>query len=218
MSRSIYSMFKLIVFLIGIPLCIMNCSGKKAEPQVNVADNAEIEAMFLKDIEIRELDARTDTVVLERYDQVHRNKIFEMLANKMVITPMDQYRAALILQHTAGKFCEGQLTSVSPENFLLAYHLSSSALASLEAQQDTLTINKHNFPRMVALNYDRYLLYTNGYQKYGTQFVFDDQTGEMLLAPIDTTLATDKERQKYHVKPLKELMLEHKLKPLPVTE
>lgn len=28
----------------------------------------------------------------------------------------------------------------------------------------------------------------NGYQKLGTQFIFDDETGEMLLVPIDITL------------------------------
>lgn len=216
--ESVLNAFNQITFNVVIVVAILGCTPTQTEESISVADNTEIESMFLKDIEIRELDAKTDTVILERYDRVHRNRIFEMLANKLVVTPMDQYRAALILQHTAGKFCDGQLTSVSPENFLLAYHLSSSALASLKAQKDTTIIKKYNFPRMVALNYDRYLLYTNGYQKYGTQFVFDEQTGEMLLAPIDTTLATDEERKQYNVSTLKELMLQHKMKPLANTE
>lgn len=198
-----------------IALFIMSCTAKQPEAESILADNPEIERLFLKDVEIRELDEKTDTVVLERYDKQHRNRIFEMMAKRQVVTPMDKFRAALILQHTAGKMCGGELTSISPENFLLAYHLSSSALAELKQQKDSVTLSKQNFPRMIALNYDRYLLYTNGYQKYGTQFVFDDQTGEMLLAPIDTTLASDEERIEHQVKPLKELLLQHKMKPMP---
>lgn len=57
---------------------------------------------------------------------------------------------------------------------------------------------------MAALNYDRYLLYTKGYQKYGTQRVFDDE-GNEFIAPIDTILATDEERMKYNVESLLEL-------------
>jgi hypothetical protein len=137
-----------------------------------------------------------------------------MLANNQIITPMDKYRAALILQHTAGKICDGQLTSMSSENYLLAFHLSSSALDQLKVKNDTLTIKKYFVPRMVALNYDRYLLYTNGYQKFGTQFVFDDKTGEMLLAPVDTTLTNDEERREYNVESLQYLLSKYKMKPM----
>jgi hypothetical protein len=115
---------------------------------------------------------------------------------------MDKYRAALILQHTAAKICDGQLTSLSPENFLLAFHLSSSALNELKALNDSITIKKECIPRMVALNYDRFLLFSVGYQKYGTQFVFDDVTGDMLLAPINTTLTNDEDRKQYQVETL----------------
>ena len=172
--------------------------------------------MYQKDIEIRELDAKTDTVNLEDFDKIHREKIFELLATNQVITPFDKYRAALILQHTAAKFCDGQLTSMSSENFLLAFHLSSSALRQLKLKSDTITIEKYNFPRMVALNYDRYLLYSKGFQKFGTQFVFDDKTGDMLLAPVDTTLSNDEERRKYNVEPLRSLLDKYKMKPMPV--
>ena len=85
----------------------------------------------------------------------------------------------------------------------------------LEKEQDTLTIRKGSIPRIVALNYDRYLLYTFGYQKFGTQLVFDDKTQEMLLAPIDTTLSSDEERKKYYVEPLKVLLKKYKIKPMP---
>lgn len=180
-----------------------------------VNDNPYIEKLYLKDVAIRELDAKTDTVILENYDKVHREQIFQFLAENKVVTVRDKIRAAWILQHTAAKVCDGELTSISPENFLLAYKLSSTALTQLEHQKDTLTIRKENIPRIVALNYDRYLLCTFGYQKFGTQFVFDDKTNEMLLAPIDTTLSNDEERKKYNVESLPELLNQYKMKSMP---
>jgi hypothetical protein len=207
--------FHLSYVLIAL-VTLLSCKEARQEKTVKPVDHPEIEQLFLKDIELRELDARTDTVILENYDKVHRNRIFELLATGEVKTPLDKFRAALILQHTAGKLCDGELGSVSPENYLLAYHLSSTALKELQAANDTASMNKENFPRMVALNYDRFLLYTEGYQKYGTQFVFDAATGASLLAPIDTTLATDKERKKLNVEPLSELLSNHKMKPMPV--
>jgi len=68
---------------------------------------------------------------------------------------------------------------------------------------------------MIALNYDRYLLYSFGYQKFGTQFVFDDKTGEMLLAPVDTTLSNDKERKRHNVETLNHLLSRYKMKSMP---
>lgn len=206
--------FHLPFVLIAL-VSFLSCKEAPQEKTVKQVDHPEIEQLFLKDIEVRELDARTDTIILENYDKVHRNRIFELLATGEVKTPLDKFRAALILQHTAGKLCEGELGSVSPENYLLAYHLSSAALKELQAANDTTSLQQENFPRMVALNYDRYLLYTDGYQKYGTQFVFDAATGASLLAPIDTTLATDEERKKLNVEPLNELLSKHKMQPMP---
>lgn len=183
--------------------------------QHTTIDHVEINSMYQKDIAFRELDAKTDTVNLEAYDKVHRERVFELLAENKIKTPKDKLRAALILQHTAAKSCDGNITSMSPENFLLAYKLSSTALTQLQIERDTLTIKKENIPRMIALNYDRYLLFTFGYQKFGTQFVFDDKTNEMLLAPIDTTLSNDEERKKYNVDPLNILLKKFKIKPMP---
>lgn len=181
-------------------------------------DNPLIQKLYEKDLEIRKLDSETDTVNLENYDKLHREQIFQLLAENKVLTPKDRIRSAWILQHTAAKICEGSLTSLSPENFLLAYKLSSSALAQLKEQNDTATIRKERVPRIIALNYDRYLLYAFGYQKFGTQFVFDDLTGEMVLAPVDTTLCTDEEREKFQVEPLSLLMAKYKMKPMPTGE
>ncbi|MDX1904997.1 MAG: hypothetical protein SFU27_12640 [Thermonemataceae bacterium] len=199
-------------FLFFLFVVIVSCSTIRKD-KLKV-DNSLIKEIYLKDIEIRELDAKTDTVNLEEYDKKHREQIFQLLAENKVITSRDKIRAAWILQHTAAKFCDGELTSLSSENFLLAYKLSSSALSQLEREKDTLTIKKENIPRIIALNYDRYLLFTYGYQKFGTQFVFDDKTKEMLLAPIDTTLSSDAERKKYNVEPLNLLLSKYKMKPL----
>jgi hypothetical protein len=174
-----------------------------------------IKEFYNKDIEIRELDAKTDTVNLEEYDKKHREQIFQLLAESKVVTPRDKIRAAWILQHTDAKICDGELTSLSPENFLLSYKLSSNAFLQLEHKKDTATIRAENITRIIALNYDRYLLFTFGYQKFGTQFVFDDVTGEMLLASINTTLSNDSERKKHNVESLSALLSKYKMKPMP---
>lgn len=198
-----------------VVLCMaLSCSAKKNKVDKYI-DNPLVETLFQKDIEIRELDARTDTVNLEAYDKKHREQIFQLLAENKLVTPKDKVRAAWILQHTAARYCDGEITSLSPENFLLAYQLSSAALQQLTAHNDTAAIRKQNVRRVIALNYDRYLLYSFGYQKFGTQFVFDDTTGEMLLAPIDTSLSTDEERSKFDVETLDQLLAKYKMKPLP---
>jgi hypothetical protein len=196
---------------------LMRCSVNRHESKfvTKNVDNSLIKELYLKDIAIRELDEKTDTVNLENYDKVHREQIFQLLAENKVITPNDKYRAAWILQHTVAKICDRELTSMSSENFLLAYKLSSTALSMLEKERDTLTIAKANLPRIVALNYDRYLLFTYGYQKFGTQFVFDQATNEMLLAPIDTSLSSDDERSRYNVEPIQLLLKKYRMKPMP---
>lgn len=193
---------------------LVSCSTQPKDQTAKEEDNPIIKEMYDKDIAIRELDAKTDTVNLEEYDKGHREKIFQLLSDNKVITPKDKIRAAWILQHTVAKTCDGELTSLSPENFLLAYQLSSNALIKLEQKNDTAAIRATSLKRIIALNYDRYLLFTFGYQKFGTQFVFDDKTGEMLLAPIDTTLTNDEERKKHNVEPLRILLENHKMKPI----
>ena len=211
MNKLLFKLFTLILLYIGT----YGCSSNKFKQAVNNEDNLTIKEMYLKDIEIRELDAKTDTVNLEAYDKKHREQIFQLLAENKVITAMDKIRASWILQHTNAKLCDGELTSISSENFLLAYKLSSTALSMLEKEKDTVTIKKGHIQRIIALNYDRYLLYTFGYQKFGTQYVFDEKTNEMLLAPIDTTLSNDVERRKFYVEPLNVLLSKNKMKPMP---
>lgn len=202
----------IISFSIILLIISFSCSNQKKSKVFEKEDNILIKEIYNKDIEIRKLDSKTDTVNLEEHDKKHREQIFQLLSENKVITPKDKIRAAWILQHTAAKICDGKLISVSPENFLLAYKLSSNALLQLEEKNDTVTINKENVKRIIALNYDRYLLFSFGYQKFGTQLVFDDKTGETLLAPIDTTLTNDEERKRYNVEPLNILLKKNKMK------
>lgn len=163
-----------------------------------VSNNKELEQLVVKDQEMR----NNDTLDMEPIDKTHRQRVLEMLANGEVITGQDKFNAALLLQHTALIFCNEKLVSISPENYYLAYKLSKSAFDS----------GYKNAGYMTAAAFDRYLLYTEGYQKYGTQRLYDEKTDEEYWAPIDST-TTDEERAVYMVKPLKELLKEYKTEP-----
>lgn len=47
---------------------------------LEIKDNPLIKALYLKDVEIRKLDAKTDTVNLEDYDKIHSEQIFQLIA------------------------------------------------------------------------------------------------------------------------------------------
>ena len=161
--------------------------------------------MVIKDQQIRTLDNKDFD--LESIDKTHRKKVMELLANGLIRTTKDKLSAALILQHTSLTYCEKKLTSVSPENYLLAFELSKSAFDSGHKEA----------AYYVAITFDRYLLYTEGFQKYGTQRVFDDQTDEELWAPIDPR-TTDDERAKYNVPKLDSLLKKYRMKPFVITK
>ena len=84
---------------------------------------------------------------------------------------------------------------MSPYNYLLAHHLFKSAFEA-----------GHKDSRyLVAASMDRYLSTTEGYQKYGTNRVINQETGREELVPIDRK-TSDQERAKYGVPPLVELL------------
>ena len=130
-----------------------------------------------------------------RTDDERRARVLELLAEGAVRTPQDKFNAALILQHTGLTFCDGALKSLSAENYLLAHHLFKDALA--DGVEDARYL--------VAASIDRYLSFTAGIQRYGTNFVTNQLTGEDELVPIDRNV-TDEERTKYGVLPLDELL------------
>jgi|GEM_PF-445373 len=163
-------------------------------------DNLELKKMVEKDQAIR---MSNDVSNLEEIDQLHRNRVFELLALDSIKTNEDKINSALILQHTALEYCGDKLKSISPENYLLAYQFSKAAFNN----------GYKKAANFIAVTYDRYLLYTKGYQKYGTQRVFEDKTGEEVWAPIDQS-TTDQERALYNVPPLNSLLSKYKMKSL----
>lgn len=142
------------------------------------ADNQELAAMVKLDQEMRVQGLETG-----EQDEVHRKRVMEILADGLVITPNDKFNAALILQHTSLTYCDDKLTSKSVENYYLAYCLVKSEFDK----------GHREFGPMVAATYDRYLLYTVGYQKFGTQKIYDEATDQFVLAPMDPN-TSDEER------------------------
>jgi hypothetical protein len=190
-------------FLVAACSDSMSRQAIKSDTLQQPADNAEIKRMVELDQQMR----IEDKPGLEEQDEKHRKRIFELLANGEVRTPKDKFGAALILQHTSLTYCNGELKSLSAENYLLAYQLSKSAAAA----GDTTALY------FSAVTLDRYLAMTAGYQKYGTQKFYDEKTDAMLWAPIDST-TTDAERAKYNIKPLSELLKEAPVKDWPKQE
>ena len=85
-----------IIFLIASISCSTNIKEQAKEQN----DNTLIKEMYQKDIEIRELDSKTDTVNLEEYDKKHREKIFQLLAFKSYLLWCDMNKAL----HTEHKY------------------------------------------------------------------------------------------------------------------
>jgi hypothetical protein len=128
-------------------------------------------------------------------DDARRRRVLELLAQGRVETARDRLHAALILQHTPGTICEGRLRSSNPENYLLAHHL---AQAALDAGLDEARY-------LVAASIDRYLAFTEGRQRYGTNRLVDLETGESYLPEIDRSVS-DEARARYGVPPLETLL------------
>lgn len=131
-------------------------------------------------------------------DDERRARVMELIAAGAVVTPRDKFNAGLVLQHTGLTFCDGALKSVSAENYLLAHHFFEAALAAgLEPARG-----------LSAMAIDRYLSFTKGIQKYGTNLLFDEDTGRDEWVPIDRN-TTDAERARYGIAPLATLLARH---------
>lgn len=121
--------------------------------------------------------------------------VLEFLAQGKVQTPEDKFNAALILDHTPLTFCDGRVVAKSPYNYLLAHYLAKQSFEA--GYKDARS--------MVAQTMDRYLSFTVGHQKYGTNRVYNQMTGKEELVPIDRSVS-DSERAKCGVPPLAELL------------
>ena len=121
--------------------------------------------------------------------------VLALIGQEALVVPEDKFNAALVLQHTEGTYCDKRLLSKSPDNYLLAHHLFQSAFES----------GYKDARYFIAASIDRYLSFTEGYQKYGTNRIINQETGKEELVPIDRK-TPDSERAKYGVPPLSELL------------
>src|SRR6476661_6885838 len=158
------------------------------------AQNAELKKLAQQDEAVRMLPPEEASKV-DWHDDDHVQLVLEFLAKGTVQTPEDKFYAALILDHTPLTSCDGRIVAKSPYNFLLAHYLAKQ---SFDAGYKSARI-------LVAQTMDRYLSYTVGHQKYGTNRVYDQTTGKEELVPIDRSVS-DSERAKYGVPPLAELL------------
>ncbi len=61
-----------------------------------------------------------------RTDEERIKIVLGLIAQGALQVPADRFNAALVLQHTPLTFCRERLVSTSPDNYLLAHHLSPS--------------------------------------------------------------------------------------------
>jgi len=133
-----------------------------------------------------------------RTDKERIKIVLAQISQGTLIVPEDKLNAALILQHTGLTFCDKRLVSASPDNCLLAHYLSKNAFEA----------GYKDARYLVAASIDRYLSFTEGYQKYGTNRIINQETGKEELVPIDRK-TSDSERAKYGVSPLSEILKQY---------
>jgi len=161
---------------------------------LSLAQNSELKKLAQQDQAVRLLPPEEASKV-NWHDDDRVQLVLEFLAKGTVQTSEDKFYAALILNHTPLGSCDGRVVAKSPYNYLLAHYLAKQAF---EAGYKAAGI-------MVAQTMDRYLSFTVGHQKYGTNRVYDQTTGKEELVPIDRSVS-DSERAKYGVPPLAELL------------
>ena len=143
----------------------------------------------------REDQAEQRGATVEHTSQQRVELVLAELANGRVVTPEDEFRAALVLDHSPMTFRNDQLAAKSPNDYLLGHYLARRAFERGYPPAGLLS----------AQTIDRFLSMTQGYQKYGTNRFINQATGAEELAPIDRSV-TDEERSRYGVPPLAELL------------
>ncbi|MFZ5817686.1 MAG: DUF6624 domain-containing protein [Bacillota bacterium] len=139
--------------------------------------NAELAALYEAD----QADRRDGLPYRDR-DRARLARVKELVAEGQVITPDDQFRAAMILHH-------GQTL----EDFEQAHRFARLAFES----------GYERARKLVALTWDRWLTHQGRPQKFGTQYLHD-RSGWRLMEYDPAT--TDAERAEWEVPPLRELL------------
>jgi hypothetical protein len=160
----------------------------------SLAQNLELKKLAQQDQAVRMLPPEEASKV-NWHDDDRVQLVLEFLAKGTVQTPEDKFYAALILDHTPLGSCDDRVVAKSPYNYLLAHYLAKQSFAAGYKDAGIL----------VAQTMDRYLSFTVGHQKYGTNRVYNQTTDKEELVPIDRSVP-DSERAKYGVPPLAELL------------
>ena len=159
-----------------------------------IMTEAQSQNQLLRELAKEDQDSRRGKEIA-RTDEERVKIVLSLIGQGALKTPEDKFNAALILDHTPFTFCEKKLVSKSPDNYLLAHHLFQSAYEN----------GFKDARYLIAASIDRYLSMTEGYQKYGTNRIINQETGKEELVPIDRK-TPDSERIKYGVLPLAELL------------
>jgi hypothetical protein len=168
-----------------IALNLTACIQRVEEPRVKESPVSKLLKQMVEDDQSLRSRDSVNWQAVRRADLQHREKVFGLLAQGLITDGIDLYRAALILQHADASTCR--------ECYLLAYHLSLQAVEE-----------GHEQARYVAaLNLDRYLVFSDMPQRYGTQYNVDS-TGRYYLFEYDSTVS-DSERAIWQVPPLDSL-------------
>ena len=155
---------------------------------------AQGQNQLLRELAKEDQDSRRGKEIA-RTDEERVQIVLSLIGQGVLKTPEDKFNAALVLDHTPFTYCEKRLVSKSPDNYLLAHHLFQSAYAG----------GYRDARYLIAASIDRYLSMTQGYQKYGTNRITNQETGKEEWVPIDRK-TLDSERAKYGVLPLAELL------------
>jgi hypothetical protein len=174
-----------------LPLALICWAATIGAAQPN---NAELQRLF-------DEDQASRTGVSDHADVARRRQVFVILAQHPQLTPPDQFNAAMVLLHTDLQFAHGRLASVSPENYLLAHELAKQAFVTGENAAGVL----------VAQTLDRYLTFTEGRQRYGTNRLIDRDTEVEFVVELDNK-ADDAERARLGLPPLKDLIGERPIR------
>lgn len=162
---------------------------------------ASAQNSLLRTLAQEDQDSRTGKTV-QRTDDERLWLVLEQLAKGAVQTPEDRCNAARVLQNSALGFRDDVVVAKSPNDYLLAHFL---AKASFETGYKPARW-------LVAATLDRYLSFTEGYQKYGTQRLFNQKLQREELVPIDRS-TTDEERARFGVAPLDKLLKQYPEQP-----
>lgn len=120
-------------------------------------------------------------------DKERATTVVQILAEGKIKTAEDFYNAALIFQHDS-----------SPDDIKLAL-----SLATISAR----LAPEHPAPKwLAAAAWDRYMMWKNLPQWYGTQSQYSKETGKTTLYPVLPGAVTDAERTEAQVPPLSKIL------------